>query len=222
RDNGPVETRAFAASGFDAVTLAGPDNVRVVRGAAAGISATGPQAVLDRLDIHVEGSTLKVGRKREGLGGMWHFDWKEGGRNHATVTVTMPAIRGAAVAGSGDMIVDKADGDAFGASVAGSGSLTLASLAVARAKLDIAGSGNLVAVGSAPDAEASIAGSGDIDASRLTSDHASISIAGSGNVQVHARQSAEVSIIGSGDAIVTGTDNCKVSKMGSGSARCTR
>lgn len=221
RDSGPVITRAFAAGGaFDAVELAGPDNVRVIAGATPSVSATGPSNLLDRLDIRVEGSTLKVGRKREHWGGNFHWDWSDRHDRGVTVTVTAPPLRAASVAGSGDMVVDQAAGDAFRGEVAGSGSLTLGAVKAGTARLDIAGSGNLIAVGSARDVRASIAGSGNIDAGRLTGETADVDIMGSGDARVHATGHASVDIMGSGNVTVSGTSDCKVSKMGSGDVRC--
>ena len=214
RDAGPAEGRSFAVGSFDSVSLEGSDNIRIVRGSATSVVASGPQTVLDKLDIRVEGSTLKVGRKRQSWGNYWNRD------ESAAVTVTMPSIRAAAIAGSGDMMLDRADGEAFDGSVAGSGSMQIASLAVKRASLSIAGSGDLMAVGTSDDSRLSIAGSGDLDAARLLSRRADISIRGSGNARAAASDSAAISLAGSGDAIVTGTAKCAISKVGSGEARC--
>lgn len=223
RDPGPVATRAFPAGGaFDAVELAGPDNVRVVAGDTVSVSATGPANLLDRLDIRVEGATLKVGRKRETIGGNFHWDWGDRKDRGVTVTVTAPPLKGASVAGSGDMIVDRAAGERFSGDVAGSGSLTLAALEAGTAHLEIAGSGNLIAVGRARGVRASIAGSGNIDAARLSGETADVDIVGSGDARLHATGSAKIDIMGSGSATISGTEDCHVSKMGSGGARCVK
>ena len=65
----------------------------------------------------------------------WHF--------HGTVdvTVTVPKLRGAAIAGSGDMKVNEVKGDEFDGSVAGSGGLDVGKLDVQTLKLSVAGSG---------------------------------------------------------------------------------
>jgi Putative auto-transporter adhesin, head GIN domain len=216
RDRGPDGTRSFAVGAFDAVSLEGSDDVHIVRGAAMSVVANGTPAVLDKLDIRVEGSTLKVGRKRSN----WSMSWQSD--RGATITVTVPAITAAAVAGSGDMSVDTVNGDAFTAAVAGSGALRLASVAVKRAKLSVAGSGDLMAIGTADDSSLSTAGSGDIDAIRLASRRITASAVGSGNIQASASESATISIAGSGDVAVRGTEKCVISKIGSGDASCSR
>jgi Putative auto-transporter adhesin, head GIN domain len=209
--------RSFALSGFDQVALKGSDNVRVINGAAFSVNATGPQSVLDQLDISVEGKTLIVSRKnRSG----WHMGWSKQNRRGAIITVTMPAISGAALAGSGDLSVDSATGPKFEASIAGSGNLTLASTRVETLVADVAGSGDMKLAGTATNAEISIAGSGDVSAASLTTATADVSIAGSGNVDVRATGSAKVSLMGSGDVTITGTKACAISKMGSGNVTC--
>jgi hypothetical protein len=213
---GPAGTRSFAPGAFTAVSLEGADDVRVVTGAVAGVTATGPEAELAKLDIRVEGSTLKIGRKRES----WGMNWSNS--KSVTVTVTTPGITAAAIGGSGNMSVDKVRGDAFRGSIGGSGNLDLADVDVLRASLSVAGSGDARAVGKAAAIDVSLAGSGDIDATRLDSETADISIAGSGSVRAAARKSAKISLVGSGDVEVKGTTDCAVSKTGSGEAKCTR
>jgi Putative auto-transporter adhesin, head GIN domain len=214
RSAGPAGARSFSVGNFDAVSLDGSDDVRVVRGAATSVVASGAPDVLDKLDIRVEGSTLKVSRKRQGWGMHWARD---GG---AKIVVTVPTLNGATVAGSGNMTVDRADGQAFDASVAGSGSLQLASLTLRRAKLSVAGSGELIAVGSTDVGDLSLSGSGDLNAAQLASRRSDISVTGSGNARAAASESAAISLAGSGDATVTGTTKCTVSKVGSGEAHC--
>ncbi|MEP6785321.1 MAG: head GIN domain-containing protein [Sphingomonadales bacterium] len=208
-------TRSFALSGFDAVRLAGSDDVRVVRGPAFSVVASGPNAVLEKLDIHKEGTTLVITRESR-----MNWSWSSN-RKGVQVVVTMPAIRSAQLTGSGDMTVDRADGAQFEGGLTGSGNLNLPSVTAASVKLDVTGSGDLRASGQAKTVALSVTGSGDLDASGLSSDTASVAVRGSGDARGAARQSAALTVAGSGDATVTGTRNCTISKAGSGDARCT-
>jgi hypothetical protein len=216
RNRGPDGTRSFALSGFESVSLEGSDNVRVVRGPAISVTATGPQAVLDLLNIRVENNTLKIDRKSG------RTNWLRGDYRGATITVTMPAISAAAVAGSGDMTVDRADGPAFVAAVEGSGNLRVAAIAVKRAALSAEGSGNLIISGAANDATMAAEGSGNIDARGLFSQRATIAVEGSGDINATVRERATIAVEGSGNVDVKGTDNCAIVKDGSGEARCSR
>jgi hypothetical protein len=207
--------RDFQVGGFDRVELAGSQNVIVTVGGAPSAYAEGDTGLLDRLEVKVENGVLRIGQKK----GNWSFGWR---KDHGPITVhvTAPSLRGAEVAGSGDMRIDKVQGDVFAGSIAGSGELELASLTAKTTSFSIAGSGGVTATGTADSTDISVAGSGDVRTGGLQVRHAKVSIAGSGNVEAKAMETADISIMGSGDVVITGTAKCNVSKMGSGDARC--
>ncbi|MGH6780594.1 MAG: head GIN domain-containing protein [Sphingomonadaceae bacterium] len=216
--SGASGARDFAAAGFDAVSLRGPDNVVVKVGGAASVRAVGDQKILDKLEIEVVDGTLRVGRKKKDR--MMH--WGREDKDSVTVTVTLPALKAASVAGSGNLGVDTISGKSFDGAIAGSGNLSIAVLAVDKADLSIAGSGNArIAGGNANALDVSIAGSGDLDAAALAARTADISIAGSGGVRAGVSDSADISILGSGGVDIIGNAKCAISKMGSGDVRCT-
>ena len=209
--------RSYRVGAFHKVAAAGASLVIVRVGSAPSVRATGPAETLDRMEVVVDREGLQI-RPRKQFSR--NFDWR--GLKPATYTVTLPRLTDASLAGSGDMRIDRAEGDRFAASVAGSGNLDVAALRVARANLSMAGSGNLSARGSATRADLSVAGSGNVKARGLTSRTAAVSIAGSGTAELTARESADVSIIGSGNAEIAGGARCTVSRIGSGRARCGR
>jgi Putative auto-transporter adhesin, head GIN domain len=211
------DTRSFAVGAFDAVSLEGSDNVRVIRGQLAPVTATGKASALDKLAIRVEGNTLKIGRK-PGRG--WSMGWNND--DDVIITVTVPDVRAVAVDGSGNMTVDKIDRDGFNASVAGSGNLEIAALRAKSVVFAVSGSGNLDAAGNAQDAQMNVRGSGDVDADGLSSTRATISVGGSGNLDTTVTESATVAVSGSGDVKIHGTDRCAITKSGSGEADCSR
>jgi len=214
--SGPIVQRSYDLRGFDGVTLAGAHDVIVTVGGAHAVRAEGPAEMLDQLELRVENGTLKVGTRR----GNWSSSWR-GDRPQTRIFVTLPAIRSASVAGSGDMRIDRVASERFSASVAGSGDLDIAELKVGEAQFSVAGSGDIRAVGTAERSSVSIAGAGDVDLGRVQVRTASASIVGSGDVRVHASDTAEVSIVGSGDVYVAGPARCRVSKQGSGEVHCT-
>lgn len=213
RDPGAQVTRNYQVGAFDKIAVAGPYEVNVVTGGQPGVSAKGGEHLLEETEVIVEGGTLKIKpRKKKGFSWNWR-----GGK--AVFTVNATAIRGAAIAGSGGINVDKVAGD-FDGDVAGSGDLKVGAIAGGKVKLAIAGSGGVEAAGKADSVDLSIAGSGDVRAGGLASRTADISIAGSGNVEANASESADVSIMGSGDVRVQGGAKCTVSKAGSGNVVC--
>jgi Putative auto-transporter adhesin, head GIN domain len=211
---GPQSTRSFAVGKFDAVALEGSDDVRVVPGAAMSVSATGPAADLDKLDIRVEGNALKISRKN----GSWSTGWRNS--RGVVVTVTTPSLMGAAVNGSGDMTVDRVDTETFQAAVKGSGNLDLTSVKAKKIEFAVDGSGNLNASGIADSAQIGVGGSGDFDAKGLTAIRAQIAVRGSGNASMSVSGDAAIAVSGSGDVDVQGTDRCTINKSGSGEANC--
>lgn len=214
REAGAEVSRSYKVGAFDKIEVAGPYDVKVVSGGDGAISARGGENLLNETDVVVEGDTLKImPKKRKGF----RWGWSDG---KAVFTVNATALRGAAIAGSGGIAVDKVAGD-FDGDVAGSGALNLASVAGGKIKLAIAGSGDVSAAGKADSVDLSIAGSGDINAGGLAAQTADVSIAGSGNITANASGTADVSIMGSGDVELTGGAKCNVSKHGSGDVRCS-
>ncbi len=210
-------SRSFALAGFDQVALHGSDDVKVVIGKAFAVSATGPQGALDQLEIVVEDGVLKVGRKSNSS---WHIGWPHDGDRGVKVTVTLPAIRGVKVSGSGNMTVEQALADDFKASLAGSGGLKIGNLQAKTVNVSLAGSGDIEIAGRAGAVDISGAGSGDISAKALEAETATVSLAGSGNVSARSTGSASVSLMGSGDVVISGVASCKTSKLGSGDVTC--
>jgi hypothetical protein len=215
-NGGPSVDRDYKVGGFDRIALAGSYNTTVRTGSAPSVHARGNQKAIDNLEVEVKDGILLI-RPKSRMG----FSW---GSYHGKVTleVTVPSLRGAELAGSGDINIDKVAGDSFDGAIAGSGNLKLASVEVGRLKLSIAGSGNASAsAGRAKSADYEIAGSGGIDAKGVAVETAAVSIAGSGDVAGHASNTASVDIMGSGNVEMTGGAKCTVSKAGSGSARCS-
>lgn len=209
--------RSYQVGAFDSVTAAGPNNVVVTVGGGTSVRAEGPADILDRMEVVVEDGDLEIRPRREFRN---NYRWNDSRK--ATFYVSAPRLNAAAIAGSGDMRIDRIVGDKFSGSIAGSGNLDVASLRVSNAHLSIAGSGDLSARGSANRSHLSIAGSGNLKVRDVASRNASVSIAGSGNVDLNAAETADISIVGSGDVDVAGTARCSVSRIGGGAVRCGR
>ena len=215
-DGGPTVQRDYSVGNFDRIELAGAYDVTVKTGSAPSVHATGNEKAMERMVVEVKNGILTIyPKKRNG------FSWSSGG-GHVELQVTVPSLRGAELAGSGDIRIDSVAGDQFAGGIAGSGNLTVDKLEVGDLKIDIAGSGSAKAgSGRAKKAEYDIAGSGGIDAGGVVTESTSVSIAGSGDVTAHASNSADVDIMGSGNVEVKGGAKCNVSKAGSGDVRCS-
>jgi hypothetical protein len=213
-EEGGAATSEVALEGFEEVALAGPDNVEITLGEEFSVRAEGPEDVLELLEYEIHGDRLDIGRRHE------NFSMR-GPRGVATIYITMPAIRGAAIAGSGDLTIDRAEADEFEASVAGSGNIAIGELATDSAEFDIAGSGDIRVAGIAGDVEIGIAGSGNVRADDLQAARLDVRIAGSGNVDAYVTESVDANFIGSGDVNVRGGAECRSRSIGSGDLRCS-
>lgn len=215
---GPVVSRNFQVGNFTEVEVAGPFDVNIHTGANPGVSARGNQQLIDRLEVEVRGSKLLIRPKSEHR---WFGGWHST-RGKGTISVTVPMIQAATLAGAGDLNVDNVKGERFDGQIAGSGDLKVGTVDVASLKLAIAGSGGASAgSGKAREAEYDIAGSGDVDTQTVQVESLKVSIAGSGGIKAHASRAAEVNIMGSGDVNVTGGAKCSINKMGSGTVNCS-
>jgi hypothetical protein len=217
-EGGPTISRNYQVGNFQEIEVAGPYDVEVRTGSSPSVSVRGSQKLLERTVVEVRGDKLVIRPERDK--GWFHMSWTSHGK--ARFAVTVPQLRAATIAGSGDIKVDKVRGDRFEGTVAGSGGLDVGQLDVQSLKLAIAGSGGArAASGRAENVGLDIAGSGDIDTRGIQARDADVSIAGSGNVVAHAAATAKVSIMGSGDVEVTGGAKCSVSRAGSGDVRCS-
>lgn len=212
-DEGPRVARDFPVGAFERVALGGSQDVIVTVGGAPSVRAEGTAKALDRLEIKVEGGELRIGTRRNS----GNFFTTSG---RTTVHVTVPSLRAASVAGSGDMRIDKVQGGDFEAAIAGSGDLEIGTMQVGTARVGIAGSGDVTASGTAERTEVNVAGSGNVALDGLQAKRATVSIVGSGDVSAHASESAVVTIMGSGDVKIAGGAKCTVNKQGSGSVDC--
>lgn len=206
--SGTGTSRSYNLRDFDAVRLAGSDDVDVRVGGAFSVRAEGDAALLDKLKITRDGNRLTVSRR-------WSSD-----RGQVRVYVTLPALAGASIDGSGNMRVDQVRGRAFDARIAGSGNLTVAQLQTEDVTIAIAGSGDVTARGQTQRLSVRVAGSGDVDAADLVARSAEVRVAGSGDVRATVRGAASVSSVGSGDVDLGSEARCSVRKAGSGEVRC--
>ncbi len=215
QESGPTIERDFQVGNFERIALSGAYDVTVRTGAEPSVHARGSQRMIEQMVVEVHGDTLRIHpQKRSGTG------FNRGSRGKVALTVTVPRLSAAQLAGSGDIQVDRVTGESFEGGISGSGNLSIGAVEVGRLKMGISGSGRAEARGRASQAQYDIAGSGAIDARDVATETAAVSIAGSGDVTAHATRAAKVDIAGSGDVEIMGGAKCTVSNAGSGKVRC--
>lgn len=210
--------RNYNVGNFDRIEVAGPYNVEVRTGDRVSVAGRGTTELMQRTIVEVKDGELSIHPRRENR--WWGRNWSR--NEKANFVVTVPQLRGATIAGSGSIKVDRVRGPRFEGQIGGSGSLQVGSIDVQQVEFGIGGSGSVRALGGrAQRAEYNIGGSGDINAAAIAVQNAKVSIAGSGDVAARASGTADVSIVGSGDVAITGGAKCNISKMGSGRVRCS-
>lgn len=207
-------TQTFPASGFDRVTASGSEDITIVTGKAASVTATGDADRIARLRIGVDGTTLKIDHKSSSNWGMQTGD-------PVRIVVTMPALFALHGSGAGNITADRGAGPAFAASTSGSGDMRIARIDSPDVVLKTSGSGDIAAAGQCTNAKVSTSGSGDIAIANLACRDIDISISGSGDVAARATGNANVRISGSGDVAVAGGARCTSRTSGSGDVTCS-
>ena len=216
QETGPTVERNYQVSDFDRIELAGAYDANIRTGSAPSVHAKGGANLLEKLVVEVKDGRLLIRPKEKS------FNWSRGPRGKVELTVTVPKLRAAELAGAGNIRIDRVSGDRFEGTVAGAGDMRVDRVEVGDLKLSIAGAGNAhLQSGRARNAEYDITGSGGIDAKGVQTETAAVSIAGAGDVEGHAAKTAAVSIMGSGDVRLTGGAKCTVSKAGAGNVHCS-
>ena len=205
--------RIYEVAGFTGVALRGSDDVDVRVGSGFSVRAEGPAAELDTLRIVRDGDVLRIGRKASFV-----FEWGE--TAHVKIFVTMPRITTADLTGTGDLAIDRVEGERLRVTSKGSGDIAIGALSVESADLSLSGTGTLTAKGSAHQLKIDLSGSGDVDAPELKAARATVSVAGTGDVHASVDGPAQVSVTGTGDVDLGPGARCTTSNTGTGEVRC--
>lgn len=207
-------SRTYMVSGFDRIEASGPYRVIVRTGPGASARAEGDQAAIDRLQVVAENGRLTVGRSAAGWGG-----WEEA-EGAVTVHVTVPALAGVALRGSGDLSIDRVRSRAFQTLMSGSGTLQIGAIETETLRVAVSGPGSVEMAGRCESATLTVRGAGSIKAQALRCKDVAASIGGSGSIAAHADRDAKAVSAGSGDILLSGTAKCAVTRSGSGDVQC--
>lgn len=216
-NGGPTVTRNYSVGNFQQVEAAGAYDVDIRTGSNPSVSAQGPEKVLEDIVVEVKGNKLLIHPKEEHR---FHFGWSHHGKTH--VTVTVPQLTAATLAGAGNLNIDSVTGDSFEGTLAGAGDLAIGSVNLKSLKVSTAGAGDAkVGSGQVVAAEYTSVGAGDVDASGVTSRQLKASVAGAGSLKARATGAADLTMMGAGDITVTGGAKCNITKRGPGDVHCS-
>ncbi|WP_260482822.1 head GIN domain-containing protein [Sphingomicrobium flavum] len=211
-DAGPADTRTQSVTGFDRLAVSGAYNVDVKTGQDASIEMTGPKNILDATEISVEDGLLKIGTKK----GKWN--WRGGG--DVQVSITVPMLNEARLAGASDITIDRVEGESFTGAVSGAGDMTIDQVQVGTLSMGISGAGDLKAAGTADRLKISISGAGDFGGSGLTARTAEITVSGAGGAEANVTETVEATVSGAGSIDISGGAKCTSRTSGAGTVNC--
>jgi hypothetical protein len=212
----PIERR-YTITDFDRIQVDGPYQVTVATGTASSARASGSREAIDRVQVDVQGSMLRVRPNPSAWGG----DFSK--RNDPLVIhVTTRSLHTARVNGSGSLAIDRIKGLKFDSGVSGSGQISVAAAEADVLRLTLVGSGTIRLGGRAKTVRAEFHGSGNLEAEGLTASDAQIVSDTAGTMKLGVSRSASITASSSGEVEVTGTTACTVKQIGSGRVSCQR
>jgi hypothetical protein len=211
----PAAERRYSVTDFDRIQVDGPFQVTLTTGRSGSALASGSNAAIERVSIDVQGRTLRIRPNRSGWGG-----YPGDGLGPVRILLSTHALRGAALAGSGRLSIDKARTMRFDASVSGSGRIDIGSIEADMLAVALLGSGKIAVGGKAKSLRATIQGTGDLEAEGLSVEDAQINADTSGLIAVGVRRAATVTSSGQGDTKIIGSPACTVKSSGSGQVLC--
>ncbi len=199
-------------SGFTEVGFGVAGEVIIDLGAAYSVVLEGDRDYISEIETEVSGNMLRIKRDK----------WFDTGNKKVVVRITMPAIDGISVSGSGKVTVnDPLKGGDFDIAVSGSGKAFLRDVALSYVECSISGSGSLVIEGdgTVERLEINISGSGDYLGGATRVETLEASISGSGSCDCYVTGKLEAAISGSGNITYSGNPKIDAAISGSGKVR---
>jgi hypothetical protein len=199
-------------SGFSEVGFGVAGEVIIDLGTTYSVVLEGDRDYIKEIETKVYGDQLRI--KRD--------NWFDTGNRKVVVRITLPALDGISVSGSGKVTVnDPLKGGDLDVAVSGSGKAFLREVELNNVECSISGSGslNIDGDGTVKRLEINISGSGDYlgGATRVETMEASIS--GSGSCDCYVTGKLEAAISGSGNIIYSGNPKIDAAVSGSGKVR---
>lgn len=207
--------RRYSVSDFDRIQVDGPFQVALTTGRAGSAMASGSNAAIERVSIDVQGGTLRVRANRSAWGG-----YPGDVAGPVRILLSTHGLRGASLAGSGRLSIDKARTMRFDVALSGSGQIDLGVIEADMLAVALLGSGKITLGGKAKGLRATIQGAGDLDAEALSVDDAQINASTSGSIAVAVRRTATIVSSGQGDTRIIGSPACTVKSSGFGEVLC--
>lgn len=212
----PAASRTYSVGSFERVRIEGPFEVHIATGKSPGAHVDGDQAIVDQLEISVNGTTITV---RLGQAG-WGETPAKAATRAPVVTLTTPRLVGVAVVAGAEVDVGAMKAQRVDLTITGAGSLKVSAVDTDQLVATVVGTGALSAAGRASRATLQVNGPGTIDAPALASNDLIARVEGSGGIRTTARFTARVTTTGLGKVEVLGNAKCVVKAVAGGPVVC--
>jgi hypothetical protein len=207
------ETRSV--SDFTKVSFGVSGNLNIKLGHEFSLEIEGSRRALEETLTEVSGGRLVI--RREFMRNFFNNT-----NDRVTINITMPAIEGLSVSGSGKaQIMDDVEADKLTLSVSGSGKVQTSDIEADDLQCGISGSGNIVlgSGGSVDNGKVTISGSGGFSGGSVEIDHLTVNVSGSGDCVCKVGDSLNAHISGSGNVNYKGNPRVNARVSGSGHVR---
>lgn len=193
---------------FHSVDFRGLGDLHLTQGKESGLRLEGERDLLDKCKTYVENGQLIIELDT------WQKIWR---RKSINVYITMPAVKGLRINGSGNIIgKSRITSDRLVIRVNGSGDIDL-EIEAKELESRISGSGEIRLKGVVKSHEYQISGSGDLKGYDLVTENLKIKISGSGKCEVFVSNKLDVKVSGSGKVYYRGNPkivNQRISQSG--------
>ncbi len=199
-------------SGFSEIGFAVAGEVFINIGSEYSVVLEGDKDYIKDIQTKVYGNELRIKRDK----------WYDSGNKKVVVRITMPALKGVGVSGSGRVTVnDPLKGGDLDIGISGSGKAFLHDVALGEVECSISGSGslNIAGSGTIKSLEVNISGSGDYIGEDTSVSMLEANISGSGSCNCMVTEMLKAAISGSGSILYSGNPKIDAAVSGSGKVR---
>lgn len=193
KGNGKTVTIERSVGDYEAVTVAGWFDVKLIAGNEGKLTLKGEENLLEYIKTEVKDDRLVI-KIKKGVN-LKPSNWNSG----IYITVPVESIDMVTLSGSGDVIGEtKIKTDNFKTKISGSGDISLA-VDANTVEARLSGSGDINLSGNTNDLDVRVSGSGDIKAYDLIAEFVTAQITGSADIKITANQMLKAKVTGSGD-----------------------
>ena len=193
KGNGNTVTIERSVGDYDAISVAGWFDVKLVGGNEGELTLKGEENLLEYIKTEVKDGKLVI-KVAKGVN-LKPSNWNSG----IYITVPVESVDMVALSGSGDIIGEtKIKSDNFKTKISGSGDISL-SIEANSVNASMSGSGDINLSGKTNDFDVLVSGSGDIKAYDLDAEFVTAQVSGSADIKVTANQMLKARVSGSGD-----------------------